>query len=257
MAPNPFKFFLSQSITGFGNNKSHAQAGYSDLGVPLCPPTPYFGPSPTAQQCDPKASPKHEVLLERFGKIRRWTKIASALSHFISGLLSIFMESAMFYVTYRFYKTKDITTEDRPWGPWPQETKLWPTFMLAAASVVTSLLALAFLIALCCRSKRKAAAFSLLYVLVHIVGWVVISALYRIGKSDNDLWGWSCTDQAKEIQNQLGSDVLNFESLCKLQGSSWEVSIAEVGFKILTSGISFYFNHKQKGLKSKMVENMG
>lgn len=282
MPSNIFQSVLgaAQAIPGFGNNKPHAQVHYSEQGMPLCNPPPQYG---HLQQCDPHITPKHQVLLERFRKLRRWTKIAVALSSTISALLSVFMESIMIYATYKFYKTKDLYVEGRPWGPWARNTELWPSYMLAGASLVTLLLAFALLIALCCRAKRKATFFSLLGALAHIIFWIVISVLYRVGKTEKDLWGWSCTDKAKAIQDQLGSDVLDFESLCTLQvrssspcqllptrrmkcgffdnalsqGSSWEVSIGEVGLKILTTGVGWFFNRKQNGLKSDLLVDLG
>lgn len=233
MASNIFQSALkaAQAIPGLGSsyNKLPTQVHHSEQGVPLCNPPQYppqygygYGHGPP-QQCDPhsmmRPSPKHEVLLGQFRKMRRWTKIAIALSSTISALLSVFMESIMIYVTYKHYKTKDLYVEGRAWGPWAKDTKLWPTYLLAGASLATLLMCFGLLVALCCRSKRKTALFSLLGAAVHIVFWVVISILYRVGKTNKDLWGWSCTDEAKAIQDQLGSNVLNFQSLCTLQVS--------------------------------------
>lgn len=221
MASNPFKIFLdaAQAIPGFSSNKPYAQASYTELGTPLYQPTAYCGPPPPMQQCDPQTNPKNTAMISRFSKVRRWTKIARMCSYSFSALFSIFMESIMFYVTYKHYKTKDLTTYGRPEGPWAANTKVWPTYMLAAASIVTSLFSLVSLIALCCRAKRVGKVFGLIYTIAHISSWVAVSATYRIAKTGDDLWGWSCSDVAKEIQQQLGSDVLNFESLCTLQAS--------------------------------------
>jgi small-conductance mechanosensitive channel len=218
MASTAYKAFMSaaQALPGFNtSNKPYAQVSYADLsaqGMPLTQQQSY-------QPCQPNVTPRHEILFQRFRRIRRWTKIAVVFSHVFSGLFSVFMEAVMFYVTYTFYKTKDYPMPDRPWGPWPKSTKLWPTYMLAAASVVTTLLSLGMLIALCCRAKRKAAFFSILYMLVHVICWAIVAVLYRVGKTGDDLWGWSCNDKAKEIQKTLGSSVLNFQSLCKFQVS--------------------------------------
>lgn len=221
MAQNVFQTFLgvAQSIPGFSNRKPYAQIHTTEQGTPLCHPTPY-GSGPPNYHVDPKMSPKHEVLRSRSHSVRRYIKITVICSHIFSGVLSLIMEIGMIFVAWKFYKTKDHPTPDRPWGPWPKEVKVWPTYMLAAASGMTALLSLCLLIALCCRAKRKAAFFSILYALVHIVFWVGTSATYRIAKKKDDLWGWSCSDQAKEIQKQLGSKVLNFDSLCTIQVSS-------------------------------------
>ena len=221
MAQRVFQNFLgvAQSLPGFSNHKPYAQIHSTEQGTPLCNPAPYGTGSPPNYHLDPKMSPKHEVLTSRFHTIRRYIKIAVICSNIFSGILSLIMEIGMIFVTWKFYKTKDHPTPGRAWGPWPKETRLWPTYMLAAASGLTALLSLCLLIAQCCRAKRKAAFFSVLYSLVHIGFWIGISATYRIAKKKDDLWGWSCSEQAKEIQKQLGSKVLNFESLCNIQVS--------------------------------------
>lgn len=94
---------------------------------------------------------------------------------------------------------------------------LWPTFMLASAAIITLLVALAQLIAACCRAKHQVTFFSVLYTLINVLAWGVVAALYRIFKTDKDLWGWSCLDTAKEIQHELGSQILDFNLLCKIQ----------------------------------------
>ena len=95
----------------------------------------------------------------------------------------------MIYVLYKFYTTNDIYMVDRPWGPWAKQSVIWPTFMFAAAGLMTSLLAFGALVLLFTKSKRKIVAFSLAYVAVHILFWIIISIVYRVEKTEKDLWG--------------------------------------------------------------------
>lgn len=200
------------TVPGFGTSKSkmQAQVTYAEQDVPLVNHAYYHGQP---------SSPKHLVLLERLSKLLHWSKIAMAASHVFSGLLSIFMEGVMFYVLYKFFETKNVYVPGRPVGPWARNTQLWPTYMLAAGSLVTLVLAVGLLTALVCRSRRKEVVFSIAYSVAHVGSWIVVSAMYRVGKTGKDLWGWSCTAAAQEIQDQIGSNVLNFSSLCKLQVS--------------------------------------
>ena len=271
MAQNAFQTFLgaAQSLPGFGKNKPYAQIHTTEQSTPLCNP-PYYGggPPPAMHHGASKPSPKHEVLTSRFHSIRRYTKIAVVCSNVFSGIFSSIMESCMIFVTYKFYKTKDLDTPDRPWGPWPKETKLWPTYMLAASSGVTTILALCLLIALCCQAKRKAAFFSILYSVIHVVFWVGISVTYRIAKKKDDLWGWSCSDQAKEIQKQLGSGLLDFERLCTIQVSSSHETIfynigenPPLGFQVLTYTLPRegpgMFRSRKSASRSSLLECLG
>jgi len=216
----PLKAFLgaAQSMPGFNSSQQNHSTGYANLpdqGVPLCYPA--AGTSYSNQCYEPKLQPKHEFEYRRFRKLRWWVKIIVAISNICSCLLSLVMEVAMCYMMYTFYKTKDDSAYGRS-SPWAKNTKLWPTIMLLAASGVTVLLSFAILVALCCLSKKKKTLFSVLYSLMHIVAWVVVAALYRVGKTEDDLWGWSCSSKAEEIQI-LFKDELNFSSMCNIQVS--------------------------------------
>lgn len=210
MSSNGFQSLLgaAQSLTGRSKDKLLPRSTYASLpaqGVPLS--------DPYQSQGAPKAGPGQL----RFSKFRRWGRIAATVSNVLSSLFSIFMEVVMIYVTYKYYNTRDIRTPTQTWGPWAKNTVLWPTFMLAVASASTILSSIGQLIGLCCRAKRGGRFFSVLYTVIHVIFWIAVSALYRIFKTDDDLWGWSCLDKAKAIQDELGSDVLNFGFLCKIQ----------------------------------------
>jgi len=215
-APLQALFGAAQSLPGFKSSHQGYNTGYANLpdqGAPLCYPA-----ASSYNQCyEPKLQPKHEAAYGRFRHLRRWVKIIVVVSNVFSGIFSLVMEVAMCYMMYKFYKTKDHSAYGRS-SPWAKNTKLWPTIMLLAASGITVLLSFAILVALCCRSKKKA-IFSVWYNLIHIGAWVGVAVLYRVGKTGDDLWGWSCSSGAEEIQS-LFKDELNFSALCKTQVSS-------------------------------------
>lgn len=187
MAPNALQtiFGAAQSLPGFGKAKPYVQITTTEhQGTPLYNAPYYGGGPPGTYYSASNPSPKQEVLNSRFKKVRRYAKIAIVCSHFFSGIFSAILEVCMVLVTYKYYKTKDLATPGSTWGPWAKDTKLWPTYMLAASSGVTALLALYVLIALCCRAKRKAAFFSVIYSVVHVACWIGISAIYRIAKKE-------------------------------------------------------------------------
>lgn len=206
----------AQSLPGFNSSQQGHNTGYTNLpgqGVPLC----YPAPSSNNQCYEPKLQPKHEVEYRRFSKLRRWVKIIVAISHVCSCLFALVMEVAMCYMMYKFYKTKDDSAYGRS-SPWAKNTKLWPTIILLAASGVTVLLSVAILVALCCLSKKKKAMFSISYSLIHIGAWVGVVVLYRVGKTGDDLWGWSCSSEAGKIQS-LYKHELDFSAMCNTQVS--------------------------------------
>lgn len=196
-----------QSFFGAARDKHLPRSTYTTLPEQAIPVHDWEAPKPNVKA----------ELLSRYSRLSHWTRIAAAASNIISSILSIAIEAIMIYVTYKFYKTRHIPTPSQSWGPWPRNPVLWPTFMLASAAIITLLVALAHLIAACCRAKHQVTFFSVLYTLINVLAWGVVAALYRIFKTDKDLWGWSCLDTAKEIQHELGSQVLDFNLLCKIQ----------------------------------------
>lgn len=154
-----------------------------------------------------------------YHRLKRYLKIVTTFSLVISTLLTLFMESSMIYVLYNLLRTRHTPASDYSRSsPWANHTVIWPTYMLLASSTSTFLLCFAMLIAVCCRSKQKS-TFSMLYNVSHVVVWAVVMVLYRVNKTEKDLWGWSCSKKADGIQG-LYEGVVSFNSLCQLQVSS-------------------------------------
>ena len=51
---------------------------------------------------------------------------------------------------------------------------------------------------------------------VRIVAWAIAAGLYQKANTGNDLWGYSCSDKADAIQDEVQS-YLNFNNLCLTQ----------------------------------------
>ncbi|KAK5089309.1 hypothetical protein LTR70_007106 [Exophiala xenobiotica] len=252
----PLQAFLgaAQSLPGFSSSQQGHNIGYASLpdqGVPLCYPAPAYA----SHFYEPKLQPKHEADIHRFTKLRRWVKVIVTISHVCSCSFSLVMEVAMCYMVYKFRGTKDDPAYGRS-SPWAKHTKLWPTIMLLAASGATVLLSFATLVAFYRLSKKKNTMFSILYNLIHIGAWVVVAVLYRVGKTGEDLWGWSCSSKAEKIQS-LYKDKLDFSALCETQTASWHVSMVEVGVKIVFSGLSYLLAQKQNGVRAKIASSVG
>ena len=50
----------------------------------------------------------------------------------------------------------------------------------------------------------------------HIAVWVATAVAYRLGNTGNDLWGWTCSDKADQIQDQFQA-VIDFNDFCNVQ----------------------------------------
>jgi hypothetical protein len=202
-----------------------------DQSQPLYHPSP---PLPQYQQAtayDPKApiyeakplqtppcSPSISKARKAFTKYRRHLKVVVLISNIISTGLSAYMALTMAYMTVRYLQTKDKTAYNKQnvlVTPWAKNTQVWPTYLLLASAAMTLLGAVLTLVKFCV-SKRSRFVFKLLYYVVHVALWVAVTVLFRVGKTGNDLWGWSC-DMVGGEREQLFKDVINFEVLCKIQ----------------------------------------
>ena len=114
------------------------------------------------------------------------------------------MFGLMVFMVIKYNTTKGIIRDAR--NAWPKNAKLWPTFMLLAGSGLTLLLSLFTLLSYCIKfsAARRSWKLTVMKYTIHILSWVIISTLYRYEKSlhgvNNDLWGWSCADEANAIQ---------------------------------------------------------
>ena len=148
---------------------------------------------------------------------QRITKLASKTA-------SVFFAGIMFAIMVELIivRQRTLTVVRGGRNPWPKETKIWPTYMLLAASGSTVVLALVSLVFYCCAYDRAHRSWKLTLVrnVMHVLIWITVSALYRYEKSlggkPDDLWGWSCSPEAQKIQAEF-QDVVHFRSLCTAQ----------------------------------------
>ena len=160
----------------------------------------------------------------KFEKLKRRIRMLQIAARGVSTLFSIVMFAIMIYANVKHYTTKGTIRNGR--DPWPLHgTKVWPALMLLAASGFTLVVSLGILFSYCCCFKKAWASWKLTVAqyAVHIMGWLVVAILYRYEKSlhgdNDDLWGWSCSTKANDIQAAFNG-VVNFKSLCRVQVSS-------------------------------------
>ncbi|TVY18710.1 hypothetical protein LARI1_G003849 [Lachnellula arida] len=158
-------------------------------------------------------------------------------------------------VTFSTYlKTRNIQRDGR--GPWATETSLWPTIMLLATSAITAILGLMIVIAYLISVKKANtissvhSVASVIIELAHIIVWIVVAILYRVGKTGSDLWGWACSPLAEKIQPNF-NNVVHFDKVCARGSSSWHLALASAGVQIL-SGIIWYFVFRRLKVQKKM-----
>ena len=204
--------------------------GYDDVPTKYSKTSPVVTHSEVTEVTPPTAQllskPTHQA--QRYStytsaKPSKWSRILRVwklASQGISTLLSTVMFISMVYTTIKYQTTENTVRGGRT--PWPKDAKLWPTFMFLATSGVTLILSIVTMLSYCCCYKKATASWKLTVVkyVIHLGVWLVVSALYRYEKgtkgNNNDLWGWSCSDKADQIQPQFNG-VVGFSGLCTLQ----------------------------------------
>lgn len=106
--------------------------------------------------------------------------------------------------------------------------------MYAAVSAVSFLLNFAVLISYLrgTKSANKADQISTIWswatIITHIVTWAVAVSVYRYGKEPvdgrfKDLWGWTCSTTAAELQEVLIS--VDFAKYCTVQVWTYQLGV--------------------------------
>lgn len=191
-------------------------------------PSQPFEDSPNPQVSPPMKEQRqfNRLRQRKVEKWKRYARLLKLLSQIFTSLFSLAMFGIMVFVLIKFETTKNTIRDGR--GPWPKDTKLWPSIMLLAGAGFTLLLSVFVLLAYCCCFKmtQRSWKFTVVKYVLHIISWAVISFLYRYEKSlhgkNNDLWGWACAKEATALQPAFDA-VLDFKSLCDVQVSRREI----------------------------------
>ncbi len=190
---------------------------------PIVPPSrPLVHYINTSQPLKPSNTPNSRLRQRRYQNWKRALRILQILTKVLTIIFSTIMFGLMVFMVIKYNTTKGIIRDAR--NAWPKNAKLWPTFMLLAGSGLTLLLSLFTLLSYCIKfsAARRSWKLTVMKYTIHILSWVIISTLYRYEKSlhgvNNDLWGWSCADEANAIQTEF-QGVVNFKALCGVQVS--------------------------------------
>jgi hypothetical protein len=125
-----------------------------------------------------------------------------------------------------FYQTADTTVNDT--RLWPEDPKLWPTYVALGVAAVSTILATATLFAYFWGTKA-ANRWNMARVGVSIamlVFTIVLWAIAAYGLQSTSSWNgagsrslWSATCDATDQQKNTFSEILNFHKFCLMQVS--------------------------------------
>ncbi|KAI8628984.1 hypothetical protein F5Y19DRAFT_485339 [Xylariaceae sp. FL1651] len=194
-------------------------------------------------------SPSNEFV----GAVSKWKRRISwlrAISRIVSAITNVITFAFMAFVIAVFLSTRDDSALGRP--IWPREPKTWPTILLLTASLITLFASLSLLVYYCLCFRRAVDSWKAVAVMYAIEFgiWLTVTFLYRYEKALSDLWGWSCTDIAKDLQAR-GNIRVDFANLCRIQTASWVFSIFETSTKVLFALSMFFLYRKVEVSKAR------
>lgn len=139
-------------------------------------------------------------------------------------ILNAFMIGILSFAIAKYYLTRNKVIAGDV-HPWVTPATLWPTFMLLGIAAVTFCMNVVTLCAYACgveaanKSQTATTVVGIILLGVHVVSWAVAVGLYKMAHgTGKDLWGYTCSSRADELQAQVQSFV-NFGKLCTLQVS--------------------------------------
>ncbi|KPI40524.1 uncharacterized protein AB675_7586 [Cyphellophora attinorum] len=201
---------------------------------------------------------------------RRATKLLSPIATILTFLFSLVLTAAMLYVLIQFLRTRNTHPADpnaprasdgSTLTPWPPASdgpvKVWPTYLLLAATVVSLFTSILDQLADCnCLPSLKRTKIKITYYVLHIAVWVVVAVLYKTERGLSDLWGWSCHMEGGE-REKIFAEVLSFSALCSVQDFSWVGAIIEVAVKLAVLVVAWIVGRCWGGRAKKGVEVVG
>ncbi|EME77796.1 uncharacterized protein MYCFIDRAFT_79060 [Pseudocercospora fijiensis CIRAD86] len=176
--------------------------------------------------------------------LKQRIRILKLISRISATILSAITFGFLLATIIKFLLTKDIYFEvdGVKRTAWAHNTITWYTYMYFSISAISLLLNTLILLAYIrsIRAANRVSTASTIWTwaitISHISIWIASVAIYRYGKEPvngkfRDLWGWTCSSTAKELQDVLTS--VNFQRYCNVQSSGWYSGLANVGMGVL------------------------
>ncbi|KAK3677381.1 hypothetical protein LTR78_002919 [Recurvomyces mirabilis] len=245
--------YQGQTATGYA--PAQYQYGQQPLQAPSIPLKPMYTVSSTSldpSQADyspltpnTPTDPQLLRLSAQDSKIKNNVRVLRLVSRVLATILSAAPLAPLAMTIYKFLRTKDtyFTVNGQKRTAWAQDTHTIFTYVYFSAALVSFLFDLGVLLAYF-RGVKKANAAAQVgkwwhkgLLVMEVCVWVGTAAYYRYGKVPvdgkfRDLWGWTCSHQAKELQAVITN--VNFARYCTIQTSSFYSGIAKVLTLLLT-----------------------
>jgi len=154
------------------------------------------------------------------------------------------------YLTTRgSYRTVQTNGNSVYRNAWARNSKNWPTYLYFAVALTSLAFNLGMLISylhsisLANIASTVSTTWEWIIITFNFVYWIVAVIIYRTEKDKHnvhdDLWGWSCSSGADNIQDAF-NDLVNFQRMCRVQGTSWVVGLVQVGSLIVSATVMWF-----------------
>ena len=187
-------------------------------------------------------------------------KMALRFTNFSCSLIVLSMLSSTFSI---FNATKDLPPRNNL-PPWAENTKRWPAITLLVISCVSLFMSVLVFYGYWRgghRRAEKAAAyysmFAVGFFVFSIVMWGIGAGVLQQSRNNsggNDIWGWSCKNNARKTIFQ--NDV-HYDLVCRLQNWSLVCCLIEVIVEVITItiyGVVFYRFYSKRRLRKSMAK---
>ncbi|TKA42972.1 hypothetical protein B0A49_13020 [Cryomyces minteri] len=191
-------------------------------------------------------------LQKRDERLKQRIRILKLTSRIIAAVMSAVTFVPMTMTLVKYLQTKDTyhSVGGASRTAWADNTSTWPTYMyfgVATASLLfNSAVVFAYLrgVQQANRANSVAGYFGMAAIAAHLVTWAVAAGLFRYAKQPHggqfrDLWGWTCSAAADQIQQAFVEEI-QFGVYCSLQSVSWYSGLVNAGTAILTGSIYFF-----------------
>ncbi|KAK5126462.1 hypothetical protein LTR85_010698 [Meristemomyces frigidus] len=185
-------------------------------------------------------------------RLKQRIRILKFVSRVVAMIMSATTLAPLVMTLVKYLETRNVyyTVDGQQRTAWANNSITWYTYMYTAVAAVSFILNSIILFAYWRGVKQANAAdkvagyWSNILLVGHIVVWAVSAGIYRYGKNPvngkfRDLWGWSCSSTADEIQAVI-TDV-NFGKFCNIQASAVGFGVCLVGLAdSQAQSVSFY-----------------
>ncbi|KAH7394232.1 hypothetical protein DE146DRAFT_661185 [Phaeosphaeria sp. MPI-PUGE-AT-0046c] len=195
-------------------------------------------------------------------RIRRLRVVSRAVAFVISigVLVPLLMTLIKFEQTKDVYQTVVVNGKPISRTAWAKDSRTWPTYVYFGVAAISTLLNAGTMLSYCCSVEKANVAsyvtstFSWIVLVGNLAVWAAAAAVYKKEKEKTvqgkhtDLWGWTCSGPAKQIQKEFAQQV-DFNQYCVIQSASWYIGLAQVGAALLTIVIYVFVYMRTKSKK--------